>query len=72
MVKAGKREFFRFVNDLRFEVRHGAVKDALRLGANRLRRRQSRLKLCFERRPPKLDLDIYAVLGPSTTPPPVI
>ena len=60
--KAGKREYvqvLRLVETFDLEVLHGAVKDALRLGAigdDAVKH----LVLCrIERRPPKLDLDIY-------------
>ena len=62
MGKAGKREYvqvLRLVETFDLEVLHGAVKDALRLGAigdDAVKH----LVLCrIERRPPKLDLDIY-------------
>ena len=65
MGKAGKREYvqvLRLVETFDLEVLHGAVKDALRLGAigdDAVKH----LVLCrIERRPPKLDLDIYPYL----------
>ena len=77
MGKAGKREYvqvLRLLESFDLEVLHGAVKDALRLGAIggacpwARQRRDPRdavkhLVLCrIERRPPKLDLDVYPYL----------
>ena len=63
--KAGKREYvqvLRLVETFDLEVLHGAVKDALRLGAIG-DAAVKHLVLCrIERRPPKLDLDIYPYL----------
>ena len=63
--KAGKREYvqvLRLVETFDLEVLHGAVKDALRLGAIGYDA-VKHLVLCrIERRPPKLDLDIYPYL----------
>ena len=70
MGKAGKREYvqvLRLLETFDLEVLHGAVKDALRLGAIGYDA-VKHLVLCrIERRPPKLDLDIYPYLpiGPS-------
>ena len=65
MGKAGKREYvqvLRLVETFDLEVLHGAVKDALRLGAIDYDA-VKHLVLCrIERRPPKLDLDIYPYL----------
>ena len=65
MGKAGKREYvqvLRLVESFDLEVLHGAVKDALRLGAIGYDA-VKHLVLCrIERRPPKLDLDIYPYL----------
>ena len=65
MGKSGKREYVQVLRLLEtFELNdlHGAVKDSLRLGAvgyDAIKR----LVLCrIERRPPKLDLDIYPYL----------
>ena len=61
MGKAGKREYvqvLRLVETFDLEVLHGAVKDALRLGAIGY----DAVKHRIERRPPKLDLDIYPYL----------
>ena len=62
MGKAGKREYvqvLRLLETFDLEVLHGAVKDALRLGAIGYDA-VKHLVLCrIERRPPKLDLDIY-------------
>ena len=63
--KAGKREYvqvLRLLETFDLEVLHGAVKDALRLGAIGYDA-VKHLVLCrIERRPPKLDLDIYPYL----------
>jgi transposase len=65
MGKAGKREYvqvLRLVETFDLEVLHDAVKDALRLGAIGYDA-VKHLVLCrIERRPPKLDLDIYPYL----------
>ena len=65
MGKAGKREYvqvLRLLESFDLEVLHGAVKDALRLGAIGYDA-VKHLVLCrIERRPPKLDLDIYPYL----------
>ena len=65
MGKAGKREYvqvLRLLESFDLEVLHGAVKDALRLGAIGYDA-VKHLVLCrIERRPPKLDLDVYPYL----------
>ncbi len=65
MGKAGKREYvqvLRLVETFDLEVLHGAVKDALRLGAIGYDA-VKHLVLCrIERRPPRLDLDVYPYL----------
>ena len=65
MGKSGKREYvqvLRLLETFDLEVLHGAVKDALRLGAIGYDA-VKHLVLCrIERRPPKLDLDIYPYL----------
>jgi hypothetical protein len=65
MGKAGKREYvqvLRLVETFDLEVLHGAVKDALRLGAIGYDA-VKHLVLCrVERRPPRLDLDVYPYL----------
>ena len=65
MGKAGKREYvqvLRLLETFDLEALHGAVKDALRLGAIGYDA-VKHLVLCrIERRPPKLDLDIYPYL----------
>ena len=65
MGKAGKREYvqvLRLLETFDLEVLHGAAKDALRLGAIGYDA-VKHLVLCrIERRPPKLDLDIYPYL----------
>ena len=78
MGKAGKREYvqvLRLVETFDLEVLHGAVKDALRLGAIGYDA-VKHLVLCrIERRPPKLDrISIPTCLGPTwrPRPPPVI
>ncbi len=65
MGKAGKREYVQVLRLLEsFELRelHGAVKDALRLGAIGYDA-VKHLVLCrIEHRPPRLDLDLYPYL----------
>ena len=65
MGKAGKREYvqvLRLLETFDLEVLHGAVKDALRLGAIGYDA-VKHLVLCrIERRPPRLDLDVYPYL----------
>ena len=71
MGKAGKREYvqvLRLVETFDLEVLHGAVKDALRLGAIGYDA-VKHLVLCrIERRPPKLDLDIYPEISHAPLP----
>ena len=79
MGKAGKREYvqvLRLLETFDLEVLHGAVKDALRLGAIGYDA-VKHLVLCrIERRPPKLGpgYTIPTCLGPTwrPRPPPVI
>ena len=65
MGKSGKREYvqvLRLLETFDLEALHGAVKDALRLGAIGYDA-VKHLVLCrIERRPPKLDLDAYPCL----------
>ena len=65
MGKAGKREYvqvLRLLETFELDVLHGAVKDALRLGAIGYDA-VKHLVLCrIEQRPPRLDLDIYPYL----------
>ena len=66
MGKAGKREYVQVLRLLETfalaEVLHGAVRDALRLGAIGYDA-VKHLVLCrVERRPPRLDLDVYPYL----------
>jgi transposase len=65
MGKAGKREYvqvLRLLETFDLGVLHGAVKDALRLGAIGYDA-VKHLVLCrIERRPPRLDLDVYPYL----------
>ena len=65
MGKSGKREYvqvLRLLETFDLEALHGAVKDALRLGAIGYDA-VKHLVLCrIERRPPKLDLDVYPYL----------
>ena len=62
MGKAGKREYvqvLRLLESFELTELHGAIRDALRLGAIGYDA-VKHLVLCrIERRPPKLDLDIY-------------
>ena len=65
MGKAGKREYVQVLRLLEtFDLRelHGAVRDALRLGAIGYDAVKHLLLCRIERRPPKLDLDIYPYL----------
>ena len=67
--KAGKREYVQVLRLLeRFEmaVLHGAVRDALQMGAISFDAIKHLLLCRIERRPPRLDLDVYPFL-PSTT-----
>ncbi len=65
MGKAGKREFvqvLRLLETFHLKELHGAVRDALRLGAISYDA-VKHLVLCrVERRPPRLDLDVYPYL----------
>ena len=65
MGKAGKREYvqvLRLLENFNLEELHAAVKDALRLGAIGYDA-VKHLVLCrIERRPPRLDLDVYPYL----------
>ena len=69
MGKAGKREYvqvLRLLETFELEVVHGAVRDALHLGAIGYDA-VKHLVLCrIERRPPKLDLDVYPYLPKAT------
>ena len=65
MGKAGKREYVRVLRLLEsfdLEVLHGAVKDALRLGAIGYDAAKHLVLCRIERRPPRLDLDVYPYL----------
>ncbi len=65
MGKAGKREYVQVLRLLEtFDLRqlHGAVRDALRLGAIGYDAVKHLLLCRIERRPPKLDLDVYPYL----------
>ena len=67
--KSGKREYVQVLRLLeRFEmaVLHGAVRDALQMGAISFDAIKHLLLCRIERRPPRLDLDVYPFL-PSTT-----
>ncbi len=65
MGKAGKREFvqvLRLLETFHLKELHGAIRDALRLGAISYDA-VKHLVLCrVERRPPRLDLDVYPYL----------
>ncbi|MFQ5510169.1 MAG: IS21 family transposase [Leptospirillia bacterium] len=65
MGKSGKREYvqvLRLMEDFPFETLHGAVRDALRLGAVAYDA-VKHLVLCrIEEKPPRLDLDLYPYL----------
>jgi len=65
MGKAGKREYVQVLRLLEtFDLRelHGAVREALRLGAIGYDAVKHLLLCRIERRPPKLDLDVYPYL----------
>ena len=65
MGKAGRREYIqvlRLLESFEFDVVHGAIRDALRLGAIGYDA-VKHLVLCrVEHRPPRLDLDVYPYL----------
>ena len=67
--RAGRREYvqvLRLLESFGLEDLHGAVKDALRLGAIGFDA-VKHLVLCrVEKRPPKLDLDVYPYLPKAT------
>jgi transposase len=69
MGKKGKREYIqvlRLMETFELEVVHGAIRDALRLGAIGYDA-VKHLVLCrIEHRPPKLDLDVYPYLPKAT------
>lgn len=69
MGKKGKREFIqvlRLMETFELDVVHGAIKDALHLGAIGYDA-VKHLVLCrIEHRPPKLDLDVYPYLPKAT------
>ncbi len=69
MGKAGKREYvqvLRLLESFELEVVHKAIRDALYLGAIGYDA-VKHLVLCrIERRPPKLDLDVYPYLPKAT------
>ena len=65
MGKAGKREYvqvLRLLESFDLEEVHGAVGDALRLGAIGYDAIKHLLLCRIERRPPRLDLDVYPYL----------
>ena len=67
--KAGKREYvqvLRLLEHHELYVLHSAVKDALQIGAVSFDAIKHLLLCRVERRPPRLDLDVYPFL-PSTT-----
>jgi len=67
--KVGKREYVQVLRLLeRFEmaVLHGAVRDALQMGAISFDAIKHLVLCRIERRPPRLDLDVYPFL-PNTT-----
>ncbi|PSL17150.1 hypothetical protein CLV88_1201 [Shimia abyssi] len=66
--KAGKREYvqvLRLLERFELDVLHIAIKDALRLGAISFDAIKHLILCRVERRPPRLDLDVYPFL-PST------
>ena len=65
MGKAGKREYvqvLRLLESFDLKELHGAVREALRLGAIGYDAVKHLLLCRIERRPPKLDLDVYPYL----------
>ena len=65
MGKPGKREYvqvLRLLETFEMEALHGAIKDALRLGAIGFDAVKHLLLCRIEHRPPKLDLDVYPYL----------
>ena len=65
MGKAGKREYvqvLRLLETFKLDVLHGAVKDALRLSAIGYDAVKHLVPCRIERRPPRLDLDVYPYL----------
>ena len=65
MGKPGKREYvqvLRLLETFDLEALHGAIKDALRLGAIGFDAVKHLLLCRIERRPPKLNLDVYPYL----------
>lgn len=65
MGKAGKREYvqvLRLLESFELEALHGAVKDALRLGAIGYDAVKLLVICRIEHRPPRLDLDVYPYL----------
>jgi hypothetical protein len=65
MGKAGKREYvqvLRLLETFDLDEVHGAVRDALRLGAIGYHAVKHLLLCRIERRPPRLDLDVYPYL----------
>ena len=67
--KTGKREYvqvLRLLERFELDVLHIAIKDALRMGAISFDAIKHLVLCRVERRPPRLDLDVYPFL-PSTT-----
>jgi hypothetical protein len=65
MGKAGKREYvqvLRLMETFQFQEVLGAVRDALRLGAIGFDAVKHLVLCCIERRPPRLDLQLYPYL----------
>jgi transposase len=63
--KAGKREYvqvLRLLERFELDVLHAAIKDALRMGAISFDAIKHLLLCLVERRPPRLDLDVYPFL----------
>ena len=63
--KAGKREYvqvLRLLERVELDVLHAAIKDALRMGAISFDAIKHLLLCRVERRPPRLDLDVYPFL----------
>ena len=65
MIKAGRREYvqvLRLLEAFEMEDLHAAVKNALRLGAVGFDAIKHLVLCRVEKRPPKLDLDVYPYL----------
>lgn len=66
MIKAGRRQVLRLLEAFELDDLHVAVKTALRLGAVGFDAIKHLLLCQVEKRPPKLDLDVYPYLPRAT------